>query len=152
MHRPGIEPGSSTWKASILPVNHRHGGHEYHRGQHGGHDFRHGHHGQLHCHYKLAARFRFVQMRNHREIGWFEKEKEKACFRDVLSAGVIIPICSHKESLFSKTLEDMTRCLEKHPESDNSKLSPEERNTVLQLSKQAVFEASCKPTEIIHTS
>ncbi|KAJ1360566.1 hypothetical protein KIN20_019579 [Parelaphostrongylus tenuis] len=69
-------------------------------------------------------------------------------YRDVPSAGVINPSCSNKDSHFSRTLEDMTRCFEKHLESGNLKLSPEGHNIVSSSVNKAIFGASPEPQKL----
>lgn len=60
-------------------------------------------------------------------------------YRDIPSAGVIIPGSSNKDSHFAKTLEDMTKCFQKHHEIGNLKLSPEGHNIVSSSVNKAIF-------------
>ncbi|ETN83505.1 hypothetical protein NECAME_01812 [Necator americanus] len=49
-------------------------------------------------------------------------------YRDITSTGVIIPVSTNKDSHFAKTLEDLTKCFQRHLEAGNLKLTPEGHN------------------------
>ncbi|KIH69262.1 hypothetical protein ANCDUO_00389 [Ancylostoma duodenale] len=49
-------------------------------------------------------------------------------YRDITSTGVIIPVSTNKDSHFAKTLDDLTKCFQRHLEAGNLKLTPEGHN------------------------
>ncbi|VDO75186.1 unnamed protein product [Heligmosomoides polygyrus] len=51
-------------------------------------------------------------------------------YRDMPSTGVIIPVCTNKDSHFAKTLDDLTKCFQGHLENGDLKLTPEGHNIV----------------------
>lgn len=51
-------------------------------------------------------------------------------YRDMPSSGVIIPVCTNKDSHFAKTLDDLTKCFQGHLENGDLKLTPEGHNIV----------------------
>ncbi|KHJ99960.1 hypothetical protein OESDEN_00023 [Oesophagostomum dentatum] len=62
-------------------------------------------------------------------------------FRDITSTGVIIPACTNKDSHFSKTLEELTKCFQRHLEAGDLKLTPEGHNIASTSVNKASFGA-----------
>ncbi|VDK58348.1 unnamed protein product [Cylicostephanus goldi] len=63
-------------------------------------------------------------------------------YRDITSTGVIIPVSSNKDSHFAKTLDDLTKCFQRHSEAGNLKLSPEGHNVAHASVNKASFGAA----------
>ncbi|XGW33645.1 hypothetical protein V3C99_017783, partial [Haemonchus contortus] len=60
-------------------------------------------------------------------------------YRDVPSTGVIIPVFTNKDSHFAKTIEDLTKCLQRHLENGELKLAPEGYSIVSNSVNKASF-------------
>ncbi|KJH42323.1 hypothetical protein DICVIV_11698 [Dictyocaulus viviparus] len=69
-------------------------------------------------------------------------------YRDMPSATVIAPGCSNNDSHFAKTLEDMSKCFQKHLEQGNLQLSPEGHNIVSSSVNKASFGTSPEPYKL----
>ncbi|VDM80964.1 unnamed protein product [Strongylus vulgaris] len=65
-------------------------------------------------------------------------------YRDIPSTGVIIPVSSNKDSHFAKTLDDLTKCFQKHFEAGNLKLTPEGHNIASTSVNKASFGAAAE--------
>ncbi|EYC18180.1 hypothetical protein Y032_0028g1717 [Ancylostoma ceylanicum] len=63
-------------------------------------------------------------------------------YRDITSTGVIIPVSTNKDSHFAKTLDDLTKCFQRHLEAGNLKLTPEGHNIASTSVNKASFGAA----------